>query len=168
MPVPGDWVVIAVVAERGPVRQSKAPVGIEKDDRAGEEEEGLGKDLGAGRIQIQAPKPGNVKNAKGKGVLERKSGKKYVSLKLIDFGARGAASSNAKAVIRGDAMLTLLLFEADAVEEGVDDEGKRTRAYRGGSRGAFEKMAKLKEGAVVALLNPRVLKPFSVGRPFCS
>jgi hypothetical protein len=35
--------------------------------------------------------------------------------------------------------------------------------YKGGSRGAFEAMSKLKEGDVVALLNPKVLKPFQVG-----
>jgi minichromosome maintenance protein 10 len=38
VPVPGDWVTIAVIAERGPIRYTKAPVGVEKD-----EEEGKGK-----------------------------------------------------------------------------------------------------------------------------
>ena len=32
VPVEGDWVTIAVVAERGPMRYTKAPVGVGRDD----------------------------------------------------------------------------------------------------------------------------------------
>ena len=32
------------------------------------------------------------------------------------------------------------------------------------SRGAFEHMAKLREGAVIALLTPKILKPFQVSQ----
>ncbi|KAJ7042899.1 hypothetical protein C8F04DRAFT_56377 [Mycena alexandri] len=57
-------------------------------------------------------------------------------------------------------LLSLLLFESDGWDTVPQDEGRPKRVYRGGSRGAFEEMCDLKEGDVVALLNPRVLKPF--------
>ncbi|KAJ7699372.1 hypothetical protein B0H17DRAFT_1167798 [Mycena rosella] len=137
VPVAGDWVTIAVVAERGPFKYSKAPVGItpdEETDRRGKAKE--------------PPKP---------------SGKKYINMKLVDFGAPARSASSAtggKAVIRGDALLSLLLFESDGFEMVPQDEGRPKKVYRGGSRGAFEEMCDVKEGDVIALLNPRVLKPF--------
>ncbi|KAJ7146150.1 hypothetical protein C8R44DRAFT_836988 [Mycena epipterygia] len=135
VPVAGDWITIAVVAERGPYKYSKAPVGITPD------EEGKGKGK-------EPPKSG---------------GKKYINMKLVDFGAPARSASSAtggKPVIRGDAMLSLLLFESDGFELMPQDEGRPKKVYRGGSRGAFEEMCELREGDVVALLNPRVLKPF--------
>ena len=39
MPVEGDWVTIAVIAERGPVRHSKAPVGVGKENSDGAAED---------------------------------------------------------------------------------------------------------------------------------
>ncbi|KAJ7725273.1 hypothetical protein B0H14DRAFT_3098149 [Mycena olivaceomarginata] len=123
VPVAGDWITIAVVAERGPYKYSKAPVEIipDEDDRKGKAK--------------APPKP---------------SGKKFINIKLVDFGAPARSASSAtggKAVIRGDAMLP-------------QEEGQPKKVYRGGSRGAFEQMCDLKEGDVVALLNPRILKPF--------
>ncbi|KAK7688515.1 hypothetical protein QCA50_008053 [Cerrena zonata] len=43
IPVEGDWVTIAVVAERGPLRYTKAPVGVGKDgaDETAEKEDTL-------------------------------------------------------------------------------------------------------------------------------
>ncbi|KAK7446991.1 hypothetical protein VKT23_014204 [Stygiomarasmius scandens] len=145
VPVPGDWITIAVVAERGPIKHSRAPIGINKDeDKSKTKDKGKQKDT---ESDESAPK-----------------GKRYVNMKLIDFGSRSSSSSSAtggKSVIRGDAFLSLLLFEADGYDEHIKDEGKKPKkVYRGGSRGAFEAMSKLKEGDVIALLNPRILKPF--------
>lgn len=151
VPVPGDWITIAVVAERGPVKYSRAPVTIPKLD-------------------------GNSADAKSKSKKKKQddetskpSGKKYVNVKLVDFGARSAKSSSSVVTIRGDALLTLLLFESDGYDLVTYDEDGRggrkpkpRKVYKGGSRGAFESMSKLKEGDVIALLNPRVLKPFQV------
>ncbi|KAG5642700.1 hypothetical protein DXG03_002302 [Asterophora parasitica] len=147
VPVPGDWITIAVVAERGPMRFSKAPVAVGREE--GDEENKKERWKGKGKAQDETAKP---------------TGKKYVNLKLIDFGARSRSASSAtggKAVIRGDAFLSLLLFESDGFDL-VTDEGasKPRKMYKGGSRGAFEAMAKLKEGDVIALLNPRILKPY--------
>ncbi|KAG6866330.1 hypothetical protein C0991_005797 [Blastosporella zonata] len=146
VPVPGDWITIAVVAERGPLRFSKAPVAVGRE--VGDEVEKKEKWKGKGKANEETAKP---------------TGKKYVNLKLIDFGSRSRSSSSAtggKAVIRGDAFLSLLLFESDTFDL-VSEDGvsKPRKAYKGGSRGAFESMSKLKEGDVIALLNPRVLKP---------
>ncbi|KAG0694889.1 hypothetical protein DFH29DRAFT_297665 [Suillus ampliporus] len=155
VPVEGDWITIAVVAERGPVRTTRAPVDIAPDDdgRATDDEGGSNgndrKDGNGSRTQDpQKQKP------------SKSHGKKYVNMKLIDFGARSRSSSAGGASIRGDAFLTLLLFEADSFDRVTDDDGKVRKVYTGGSKGAFEAMSKLKEGDVVALLNPRVLKPF--------
>ncbi|KAJ7938428.1 hypothetical protein B0H13DRAFT_1698561 [Mycena leptocephala] len=137
VPVDGDWITIAVVAERGPYKYSKAPVEITPDEEDGRK----------GKAR-EPPKP---------------NGKKFINIKLVDFGAPARSASSAtggKGVIRGDAMLSLLLFESDGFETVPQDEGRPKKVYQGGSRGAFEEMCDLKEGDVVALLNPRILKPF--------
>jgi minichromosome maintenance protein 10 len=80
---------------------------------------------------------------------------------LIDFGASGGGGK--KGTVRGDAVLSLLLFEADSYDTMSRGDGLLPeKIYKGGSRGAFETMAKLREGTVIALLNPRVLKPLQV------
>ncbi|TFY70765.1 hypothetical protein EVG20_g2240 [Dentipellis fragilis] len=153
VPVAGDWVTIAVVAERGPIRTSQAPVPTgpaeERDDDENDEMEDPLAPAGKGKSKEKEKPP------------VRRGGRKYVNLKLIDFGARSKSSaSGGKAVIRGDAFLTLLLFESDTFDTVRKDDGSKEKIYKGGSRGAFEAMAKLREGTVVALLNPRILKPF--------
>ena len=92
-------------------------------------------------------------------------GKKYVNLKLIDFGCRSDSEANGgKPVIRGDAFLSLLLFESDSFDTlDTNSGGLPKKIYKGGSKGAFEHMSKLREGAVIALLTPKILKPFQVG-----
>ncbi|KZT22982.1 hypothetical protein NEOLEDRAFT_1170979 [Neolentinus lepideus HHB14362 ss-1] len=155
VPVFGDWVTIAVVAERGPIKFSRAPVATTKGG------DGMQTDNEAPLLPDKS-KSGSTTKRKEAAQEKKPHGKRYVNLKLIDFGARsgGSSSTGGKAVIRGDAFLTLLLFESDGCEViEMEDEQKR-KVWRGGSKGAFEAMAKLKEGAVVALLNPKVLKPF--------
>lgn len=154
----GDWVTIAVVAERGPVKHTRAPVDITPGDdgRASGDETGKSK---AGR-NSSARNKSDKNGPKGQG---KPHGKKYVSMKLIDFGARSRSSaSGGKEAIRGDAFLTLLLFESDGFDKMTADDGTVKKIYQGGSKGAFEAMSKLKEGDVVALLNPKVLKPHQV------
>jgi minichromosome maintenance protein 10 len=157
VPVAGDWVTIAVVAERGPIKLSRAPVGLGPGD-GGDEPEHRGSGEASGKGSNQRGKKDASTSGGGR--------KKYVNFKLIDFGARSKSSSSAtggKSVIRGDAFLSLLLFESDCYDlETREDGGKTVKVYRGGSKGAFETMSKLKEGDVIALLNPRILKPFQV------
>lgn len=143
VPLFGDWVTIAVIAERGPVKFTRAPVTLDPEEQS----EKL------------------CQKVKGKNEEDKKSaGKKYVNFKLIDFGARSKSSgTGGQHVIRGDAFLTLLLFEADGYDLIHSGGGRKPRRlYKGGSRGAFESMAKVKEGDVIAFLNPKILKPFQV------
>lgn len=112
--------------------------------------------------------------------LNRKP-RRYISFKLIDLRHRNAGG--------GSGIVNLKLFEADPQKEAVkqvcssDDEyttskGIRmkkehrrdrdvdvettTRVYKGGSGGAYEKFWKEREGTVVAILNPRIMKPWQV------
>ena len=165
MPVEGDWVTIAVVAERGPVKHTRAPVDITRGDD-GHASDG---EMGGSKSGY---KPGarnlNKSDKNGPKGQAKPHGKKYVSMKLIDFGARSRSSTpGGKSAIRGDAFLTLLLFESDGFDKVTGENGSVKKIYQGGSKGAFEAMSKLKEGDVVALLNPKVLKPLQV-REFCS
>ncbi|OJA13974.1 hypothetical protein AZE42_03602 [Rhizopogon vesiculosus] len=155
VPVEGDWITIAVVAERGPVRTTRAPVDAAPGDD-GRATDGEGGSNGNDR----KPGKGSSHQDPQKPKASKPHGKKYVNMKLIDFGARSRPSSAGAASIRGDAFLTLLLFEADSFDRVTNDDGNVKKVYTGGSKGAFEAMSKLKEGDVIALLNPKVLKPF--------
>lgn len=166
VPVSGDWLTIAVIAERGPMKYTQAPVGVTRDDKLlneGEDQmDALPSLDGAAQAGPSARPPPFRKKPKEE--APKASGKKYVNLKLIDFGCRsqGGSADSGKAKIRGDAFLSLLLFESDTCDVVMQEGGKKERIYRGGSRGAFERMSKLREGAVVAFLNPKILKPFQV------
>ncbi|EIW55973.1 uncharacterized protein TRAVEDRAFT_39067 [Trametes versicolor FP-101664 SS1] len=164
VPVSGDWLTIAVIAERGPMKYTQAPVGVTRDDKLlneGEDQmDALPSLDGAAQSGPSARPPPFRKKPKEE--APKASGKKYVNLKLIDFGCRshGGSADSGKAKIRGDAFLSLLLFESDTCDVVMKEGGKKEKVYRGGSRGAFERMSKLREGAVVAFLNPKILKPF--------
>lgn len=156
VPVVGDWVTIAVVAGRSPVRVSRAPVGV----GPGEARDADDPDPPPTSSITRNPKPGGRKDPEP----PRVGGRKYVNMTLIDFGAGGGGGSGSKkGAPRGDAVLSLLLFESDSYDTVSRGDGLLPeKIYKGGSRGAFETMAKLREGSVVALLNPRVLKPLQV------
>ncbi|KAL1408137.1 hypothetical protein Q8F55_004940 [Vanrija albida] len=137
VPVEGDWVTIAVVAERGDIKVSG--MREEKDDGVGDGVETKGK-------------------GKGKEKEQRKRvPKKYISLKLVSLPPRSKTLGGRAP--GGDAHLKLLLFQADDGLHGTDDEGNVTKSYRGGSGGAYERWSNLPVGAVIALINPRVLRP---------
>ncbi len=145
VPVAGDWLTIAVVAERGPLSYTRAPVPLEPDDLKGK-----GK-------QKAPTKP---------------SGKKYIVFKLVDLGSRSRSSSSAtggKAVVRGDACLSLFLFESDRYDTITAAGSSRSKkVYKGGSGGAFESLSKLKERDVIVLMNPKIMKPNQVRAPIHS
>ncbi|KAL7421013.1 hypothetical protein Q5752_003897 [Cryptotrichosporon argae] len=147
VPVAGDWLTIAVVAERSDVRVSGTrDTGYGSDDEA--------PDKGAARPPtrpLTAAEKDKRERLKDKG--NKRGPRKYVNLKLCALGPRTKGSSG------GDALLQLLLFEADAVGE-KDGGGK---LYKGGSGGAYETWCNIAVGSVVAVLNPRVLRPLSGG-----
>jgi len=158
VPTPGDWITIAVVAERGPIKYTQAPVGIGPDEDL-RKKKGKEKEKEKETEKSTEEEPG-----------KRHGGKKFINFKLVDFGSRSSSSATGgKSVIRGDAMLSLLLFESDGLDVITSEEGGKPRKlYKGGSRGAFEAMSKVQEGHVIALLNPRVLKPYQVCISFAS
>ena len=144
-----------MVAERGPINHTRAPVGLEREE--GDVMGPNGKPL---------PGKSNARKGTASGSAPPKPlGKKYVNLKLIDFGCQSDSGANGgKPVIRGDACLSLLLFESDNFDTlDTNSGGLPKKIYKGGSKGAFEHMSKLREGAVIALLTPKILKPFQVG-----
>ncbi|KAG8707048.1 hypothetical protein FRC08_000728 [Ceratobasidium sp. 394] len=161
VPVDGDWITIAVIAERGQVQISKRG-GRKKEDQ----DKSKGKQGG-----------GNGETGKARHANEEEDDrptpkdKKYMRLLLVDFGHRASEGKPApKEQYKGDALLNMLLFEADSARtiDGENGRGKgKNVVYKGGSGGAFEKCSKLREGAVLAILNPRILKPFqrTAGNP---
>ncbi|KAG9098920.1 hypothetical protein FRC07_010574, partial [Ceratobasidium sp. 392] len=160
VPVEGDWVTIAVVAERGQVQISKRG-----GKRKGDQDKAKGKQ---GGTDGDAGKPADDDDEDDRPTPKDK---KYMRLLLVDFGHRASEGKPApKEQYKGDALLNMLLFEADSVKtiDGEDGRGKgKNVVYKGGSGGAFEKCSKLREGAVLAILNPRILKPFqrTAGNP---
>jgi minichromosome maintenance protein 10 len=161
VPIVGDWVTIAVIAERGQIQVSG---GGGRNSTKKKEPSSGGHDDGT---DDETPKTDETKKPEQR---KKNSGKKYLSLRLVDFGHRSRRSSaSSKEIIRGDALLNMLLFEADSFSTAGGD-GRSERVYRGGSGGAFEACAKFREGTVIAIMNPKILKPFQVCfvSPLCS
>lgn len=171
IPVEGDWVTIGVVAERGDIKfTNPGPNGGKDDD---DDDDNKGKRKEGKQLNPPAGKSKNVSSSQIQGDDEREDyrkrrSKKFVNIKLVDLGHRSRTSSSNSSASRGsllgDAQLTLLLFESDSYDKVTDDvTGKTRKSWKGGSGGAFEECyTKLREGAVIALLNPKVLRPFQV------
>ena len=111
MPLVGDWVTIGVVAERGPVRVARALGGARGDDDEREANSSkYGKDFngkGKQKSPVGGESEGEGEEGEAHAEDKPKGGRRFVTLKLVDFGARDTAA--------GDAQLNLLLFEADSV-----------------------------------------------------
>jgi minichromosome maintenance protein 10 len=158
IPVDGDWLTIAVVAERGDIRVSGSKELTH--DYSDEEDQDQDEDLDTNKNGEKG-----IEKAKEKELArwkKRRGPRKYINLKLCALGPRTPGQGQ-KSTGGGDAMLQLLLFESDAVVRGEPDEnGNEKRMYRGGSGGAYEKWCNLGVGSVVVIMNPRVLKPLRV------
>ncbi|KAG8948967.1 hypothetical protein FRC04_009168 [Tulasnella sp. 424] len=148
--VEGDYVIIAVVAERGEIQVSQIQASSVDEDESLEQKDEDG----------PSNKSSSWKRPKHKIHGGSNSAKKYVRLQLVDFGHRGRGNGTAS----GDALLSMLLFEADITSVAPKDADGVVRGatiYRGGSGGAFEEsLPHLREGAVIAILNPRVMRPY--------
>ena len=154
IPLLGDWITIAVVAEQsGGVKYTKGgpAIGNEASDEDGSDTDALPVDPKKPRTAWGTGGKKPAPKDKPKSKEQRK--KKFVTFKLVSLPGK----SSGKAATGGDATLTMLLFEADSMS---NKGGKKV--YKGGSGGAFEKFWKLKVGTVVAILNPRVLRPMKV------
>lgn len=167
IPVEGDWLTIAVVAERGEVKISgtKQTSSKDVDDDEDDEDANEGPMIDGKRTK-PVPRKGKEwetnKRKKGEQEKRKRPPRKYINLKLCSLPPRTKSSSSSS----GDAMLQLLLFESDSVarDETVDDEGEKVaiKRYAGGSGGAYEKWCNLAVGSVIAIMNPKVLRPLRV------
>ena len=152
------------------MKYTQAPVGIAHDDKLNQTgdqdrmDELPSLDAPPAQSGPSRPPPYQKRQKPQEEGAKQGGGKKYVNMRLIDFGcrSRGSSADGGKAKIRGDAFLSLLLFESDTCDVVTKEDGTKEKVYRGGSKGAFERISKLKEGAVIALLNPKILKPFQV------
>jgi len=156
VPVSGDWVTIAVVAERNQVKVSGAKEALSDDDGGGVSDE----------EKVKQGDQALSKEARARAKwIKRRGPRKYINLKLCALPPKN--KSMGSGAVSGDALLQLLLFESDAKihQEGRGaQEGEMVTRYKGGSGGAYEKWCNLTVGSVVAILNPRVLRPLKVGR----
>jgi minichromosome maintenance protein 10 len=168
LPVEGDWLTIAVVAERGEVKISgtKNTSKNDEDDDDDEDEDDGGKTTSR-PSKPNKKMPGDTEDGKGgagQPKYRKRPPRKYVNLKLCSLPprSRGGGGSSAS----GDALLQLLLFEADSVAHGedVNEDGEKVhvKRYSGGSGGAYERWCNLTVGSVIAILNPKILRPLRV------
>jgi len=156
LPVDGDWLTIAVVAERGEVKISGTKNTSKNDDDSDDGEQA--EDTGA---SAKDPKKLDFRK-KGKPEYKKRPPRKYINLKLCSLPPRSRNGTSAA----GDALLQLLLFESDSVATEIVDneEGEKvtTKRYLGGSGGAYERWCNLTVGSVIAIMNPKVLRPLRV------
>jgi minichromosome maintenance protein 10 len=170
VPVEGDWVTIAVVAEKSDIRVSGGGGGggasRAEDNDTSEDEAPVKRAPERGDFSLASPSKKTYQKPKGKDArsdYKRRKPKKYVNLKLAALPSRTKMASVPGA--GGDAILQLLLFQAESVvkSEEVDEDGKAKVTYAGGSGGAFERWANLGVGDVVGIISPRILRPLKVG-----
>ncbi|KAK0569010.1 hypothetical protein OC861_001351 [Tilletia horrida] len=158
LPLDGDWVVIGVLAEKSPIRMTRGGQAAGNEDAVlGDEDED-----GKRAAIMRTYRPNNQP-------------RKYMAWKLVDFGNASSvpgADSRTRGTDSGDCVLSLTLFAADEEpEEPKDDESRnhvrqeirdavrpdKKTWYHGGSKGAFEKYWKEREGTVVAIVSPRIM-----------
>jgi len=172
LPFDSDWVIIGVLAEKSSIRTTKGGKGNNK----GSDDEN---DSDPARTGLQAdrkPKFSKDKATDDSNMPSRNPSRKYLAWKLVDYGNMASApggDGRTRGTDSGDCVLSLQLFAADEEPEAPrPDESKNhvreevragmpsapTRVYRGGSRGAFEKFWKEREGTVVAIVNPRIMR----------
>ena len=106
--------------------------------------------------------------------------RRYISFKLLDLKHRNASG--------GQGLLNLRLFESDSQRKSKKEDDSSSdetlsrasvkmtnekellikrrpaKEYKGGSGGAYEKFWKEREGTVIAILNPKIMKPWTVRR----
>lgn len=79
------------------------------------------------------------------------SARKYFSCKLLDLNTKLIGKHNQ---LPGHCKINMMVFESDSQRNGSDG----TIQYYGGSRGALELLWKEREGMLLAILNPKIMK----------
>ena len=166
VPVEGDFVIIGVLAEKSDIRmQAKQPAPVKPEKKKKKQKEPADRE-DADELQDSEPEE----------APEKRQPKRFVMFKLLDMRYKRGQSTSA-----GDGVLTVFLFEANSSQTLYEleqdqvattstgarvrqeaQEQQKTTLYKGGSGGAYEKFCKESNGTVVAIVNPRVLKPRQV------
>ncbi|KAJ1041322.1 hypothetical protein NDA11_006411 [Ustilago hordei] len=102
--------------------------------------------------------------------------RKFVVLKLVDLGISSLSTDGQGSAGRGDNYLSLVAYESDQIDTSVLIQHKTsirsevsavlsssTKKWVNGSKGAFELLYQQSEGTLVAIMNPKVLRPFTSG-----
>lgn len=159
IPLDSDWVTIAIVCGKseigninGGATNTQASNSARNESDDGDEDDDNG------------PSPARKKSKtriKAEQVLidAKKKTRKFVKLRLCSLPKKASRQGNG---VAGDALLTLLLFEAETESRSKNGDSTKIH-YRGGSGGAYEKWWKLDVGSVIGIVAPKVLKPWSVG-----
>lgn len=157
VPLVGDFVVIGVLAEKGetsyinshalkadikeePEHSNKWKNVIRSNRKAGNEED---------EVEVEKETDETFKPQS-----KSQKRRRFIKFSVVDMSTPNSSTT-------GMGTLTLLLFECETVDKEEYDDGTSKNYYRGGSGGAYEKWWKESEGAVVAVLNPKVLKQVS-------
>ena len=132
VPIEGEWVTIAVVAERGEVKVSYRGASHADDDDKDQSE-----------------------------TTHKNGPKKYSTIRLVDLGG-ASADGKGKAVRGDAHLNMILFEADLVKTSREKSSRGAERSYKGGSGGAFEHSSSFPEGTVVAICSPRVLKPYQV------
>jgi minichromosome maintenance protein 10 len=153
VPVVGDFVIIGVLAEKGETSFINANA-LKKDIKDEDSEKKKKWDHVKGaeeeKEDDEEEEPDETFRPQSKSQKKRR----FIRFSLVDLSTPTSSAT-------GSGTLTLLLFESDSSDLVTEDGGKKRGNYRGGSGGAYEKWWKESEGAVVAVLNPKVMKQAS-------
>jgi minichromosome maintenance protein 10 len=156
VPLDSDWVTIAIVCGKSEIKNinggnavthPSAFVKAESDNGGDDDDASPVRKKGKGRVKMEDD-----------AIDGRRKTRKFVNLKLCALPNKASRKGNG---VSGDALLTLLLFEAETESRATKGD-KVTRHYRGGSGGAYEKWWKLDVGSVIGIVAPKVLKPWGV------
>lgn len=161
VPLDSDWVTIAIVCGKSEIRNinggpatGQASTSTKQESDDGDEDEDNG--------PSPARKKGKSRVKSEDGVVDgKRKTRKFLNLRLCSLPNKASRKGNG---VSGDALLTLLLFEAETESRSKTGDDT-TRHYRGGSGGAYEKWWKLDVGSVIGIVAPKVLKPWSVSSP---
>lgn len=123
VPLYGDWVLFAVMGEKGQLKYTAATVDQDEEKKAQNDE----------LTPFERSNPSLP-------------ARKYFGCKLLDLSTEIV---EAHRHLPGHCMLNMMLFES---------KNQAGSKYSGGSGGAFEKLWKERDGMLLAILNPRIMK----------
>lgn len=152
IPIEGDWLIMGVLAEKGPLMECTKFGGSRVHSQDVAEEGKSENQWKSERVEDNKKTGGGKdKSVDDDDRLEDEEEAvtsemvRYMTVKLVNFSADSDSLS-------GDSTMLMTVFEAD--KNWRDAEGKQH--FSGGSGGAFEMLQREQTGALLCLLNPKV------------